>query len=93
VKTNVCLCLCLCDAGDMNTCYILDGILVLYGIILTVLYCRLRVRGQKDTSHTSDERFLQHVYILHLSVCVLQGLTTHTSDTYETIKMEKKPMV
>ncbi|KAF3698674.1 High affinity immunoglobulin epsilon receptor subunit gamma Fc receptor gamma-chain [Channa argus] len=27
---------------DMTICYILDGILILYGIILTVLYCRLR---------------------------------------------------
>ncbi|XP_034559522.1 Fc receptor, IgE, high affinity I, gamma polypeptide like isoform X3 [Notolabrus celidotus] len=27
----------------MSYCYILDGILILYGIILTVLYCRLRM--------------------------------------------------
>ncbi|XP_074545152.1 Fc receptor, IgE, high affinity I, gamma polypeptide like isoform X3 [Halichoeres trimaculatus] len=27
----------------MTYCYILDGILILYGIILTVLYCRLRM--------------------------------------------------
>ncbi|KAI4881681.1 hypothetical protein NFI96_031334 [Prochilodus magdalenae] len=26
-------------------CYILDGILVIYGIVLTILYCRLRMRG------------------------------------------------
>ncbi|XP_051809390.1 high affinity immunoglobulin epsilon receptor subunit gamma-like isoform X1 [Acanthochromis polyacanthus] len=30
--------------GNMNLCYILDGILILYGIILTVLYCRLRMQ-------------------------------------------------
>ncbi|KAM3604842.1 uncharacterized protein V6R79_016935 [Siganus canaliculatus] len=29
--------------GDMNTCYILDGVLILYGVVLTVLYCRLRM--------------------------------------------------
>ncbi|XP_059201343.1 Fc receptor, IgE, high affinity I, gamma polypeptide like isoform X2 [Centropristis striata] len=29
--------------GDMNVCFILDGILIIYGIILTVLYCRLRM--------------------------------------------------
>ncbi|XP_071397238.1 Fc receptor, IgE, high affinity I, gamma polypeptide like isoform X1 [Centroberyx affinis] len=28
---------------DKNICYILDGILIMYGIILTVLYCRLRM--------------------------------------------------
>ncbi|XP_076005448.1 Fc receptor, IgE, high affinity I, gamma polypeptide like isoform X3 [Genypterus blacodes] len=27
----------------MNICFILDGILVLYGIVLTILYCRLRM--------------------------------------------------
>ncbi|TKS79459.1 High affinity immunoglobulin epsilon receptor subunit gamma Fc receptor gamma-chain [Collichthys lucidus] len=49
--------------GDMGICYILDGILIVYGIILTILYCRLR------------------------------GLTSHSTDTYETIKIEKKPIV
>lgn len=30
--------------GDPQICYILDSILFLYGIILTLLYCRLKVR-------------------------------------------------
>lgn len=30
--------------GDMSLCYVLDGILVFYGVVLTILYCRLRVR-------------------------------------------------
>lgn len=30
--------------GDMSVCYILDGILGLFGAILTILYCRLKVR-------------------------------------------------
>lgn len=38
------LCLCAEAFKEMNVCYILDGILVLYGLILTILYCRLRVR-------------------------------------------------
>uniref|UniRef100_A0A673A9M9 Uncharacterized protein n=1 Tax=Sphaeramia orbicularis TaxID=375764 RepID=A0A673A9M9_9TELE len=33
---------CLATIGDMNICYILDGVLILYGLILTALYCRLR---------------------------------------------------
>ncbi len=28
-----------------------------------------------------------------LHVCVLQGLTCHSTDTYETIRMDKKPIV
>lgn len=30
--------------GEPQLCYILDAILFLYGIILTLLYCRLKVR-------------------------------------------------
>uniref|UniRef100_A0A3P9DD36 Fc receptor, IgE, high affinity I, gamma polypeptide like n=1 Tax=Maylandia zebra TaxID=106582 RepID=A0A3P9DD36_9CICH len=56
----------------MDICFILDGILILYGIILTVLYCRLRVR-QTGTTHTDRH----------------DGLT----DTYETIRLDKKPIV
>uniref|UniRef100_A0A3B3U6Z9 Fc receptor, IgE, high affinity I, gamma polypeptide like n=1 Tax=Poecilia latipinna TaxID=48699 RepID=A0A3B3U6Z9_9TELE len=70
-------------AGDMNVCYILDGVLILYGIILTVLYCRLRVRPIKNNK----------AFVEFFSVCVLQGLTSRTTDTYETIKMDKKPIV
>ncbi|KAI5616515.1 hypothetical protein C0J50_23939 [Silurus asotus] len=28
--------------AEGGLCYILDGILIIYGIVLTVLYCRLR---------------------------------------------------
>uniref|UniRef100_A0A8C9ZX13 Uncharacterized protein n=1 Tax=Sander lucioperca TaxID=283035 RepID=A0A8C9ZX13_SANLU len=38
--------------GEMNVCFILDGILILYGVILTVLYCRLRVRYTGTTYQT-----------------------------------------
>lgn len=38
----------------MDVCFILDGILILYGIILTVLYCRLRVR-QTGTTHAHTQ--------------------------------------
>uniref|UniRef100_A0A671MP25 High affinity immunoglobulin epsilon receptor subunit gamma-like n=1 Tax=Sinocyclocheilus anshuiensis TaxID=1608454 RepID=A0A671MP25_9TELE len=46
---DVCLILLL-NAGrvaaqqDGGVCYILDGILIVYGIVLTVLYCRLKKR-------------------------------------------------
>lgn len=32
--------------GEPQLCYILDAILFLYGIILTLLYCRLKVGGR-----------------------------------------------
>uniref|UniRef100_A0A3Q1FEU0 Uncharacterized protein n=1 Tax=Acanthochromis polyacanthus TaxID=80966 RepID=A0A3Q1FEU0_9TELE len=60
--------------GNMNLCYILDGILILYGIILTVLYCRLRVRCT----------------MVNANNCLLCLCDT---DTYETIRMDKKPII
>ncbi|CAJ1072857.1 Fc receptor%2C IgE, high affinity I, gamma polypeptide like [Xyrichtys novacula] len=58
--------------GDMNYCYILDGILILYGIILTILYCQLRKKPAEGG--------------------IYAGLTTKSSDVYETIKTDKKPV-
>lgn len=37
--------------GDMSVCYILDGILVLFGAILTILYFRLKVRPTESSSY------------------------------------------
>uniref|UniRef100_A0A3Q3JJI5 Uncharacterized protein n=1 Tax=Monopterus albus TaxID=43700 RepID=A0A3Q3JJI5_MONAL len=66
--------------GDMSICYILDGILILYGIILTVLYCRLRVRQ-------TGLMLILILILISISSCV------QSTDTYETIKVDKKPMV
>uniref|UniRef100_A0AAQ4PHQ9 Uncharacterized protein n=1 Tax=Gasterosteus aculeatus aculeatus TaxID=481459 RepID=A0AAQ4PHQ9_GASAC len=60
---------------NMDVCFILDGVLILYGIVLTVLYCRLRVR-QTGTTHTHTRTHTrQH----------------DATDVYETIKMDKSP--
>uniref|UniRef100_A0A3P8X5C7 Uncharacterized protein n=1 Tax=Cynoglossus semilaevis TaxID=244447 RepID=A0A3P8X5C7_CYNSE len=62
--------------GDMNICYILDGVLVVYGVILTVLYCRLMVRRRLNiTSLQPSQPFC---------------LKNINNDTYETIRMDKK---
>uniref|UniRef100_A0A8D3ADE7 Uncharacterized protein n=1 Tax=Scophthalmus maximus TaxID=52904 RepID=A0A8D3ADE7_SCOMX len=57
--TMVCF-LCAEAIENMITCYVLDGILILYGIVLTVLYCRLRVRRaaatHDDTTSTVECR-------------------------------------
>ncbi|XP_022534615.2 Fc receptor, IgE, high affinity I, gamma polypeptide like [Astyanax mexicanus] len=60
-------------------CYILDGILVIYGIILTILYCRLRLR--RNTGDAPEEKQGEGIY---------QGLKPHAQDTYETLNMKKK---
>ncbi|XP_041658476.1 Fc receptor, IgE, high affinity I, gamma polypeptide like [Cheilinus undulatus] len=72
--------------GDMGICYILDGILILYGIILTVLYCRLRVAPAiKAPAKNSQKKPVEGG--------IYAGLTCKSSDTYETIRTDKKPIV
>ncbi|XP_073347325.1 Fc receptor, IgE, high affinity I, gamma polypeptide like isoform X2 [Pagrus major] len=71
--------------GDMSVCYILDGILILYGIILTILYCRLRVSSAKPPANQPEKQPAEGG--------IYAGLTSHSTDTYETIRMDKKPIV
>uniref|UniRef100_A0A672QZD0 High affinity immunoglobulin epsilon receptor subunit gamma-like n=1 Tax=Sinocyclocheilus grahami TaxID=75366 RepID=A0A672QZD0_SINGR len=68
---------------EPQICYILDAVLFIYGIVLTVLYCRMKV-------------LLSNVFFV--SDClqkkdagegVYEGLKPHDQDTYETIKMKK----
>ncbi|XP_014338231.1 high affinity immunoglobulin epsilon receptor subunit gamma isoform X2 [Bos mutus] len=63
--------------GEPQLCYILDAILFLYGIVLTLLYCRLKVRKAATASEKSDG--------------IYTGLSTRTQETYETLKHEKPP--
>ncbi|CAJ1072859.1 Fc receptor%2C IgE, high affinity I, gamma polypeptide like isoform X2 [Xyrichtys novacula] len=52
--------------GDMNYCYILDGILILYGIILTILYCQLRMGKSKKAAALNPE--VRQSCLFHLLV-------------------------
>ncbi|XP_008293238.1 Fc receptor, IgE, high affinity I, gamma polypeptide like isoform X2 [Stegastes partitus] len=72
--------------GNMNVCFILDGILILYGIILTVLYCRLRIQPTTYALENCPKK-------QPAEGGIYAGLAFNTTDTYETIKMEKKPIV
>ncbi|XP_034039311.1 Fc receptor, IgE, high affinity I, gamma polypeptide like [Thalassophryne amazonica] len=75
------------EASDnMNICYILDGILIFYGIILTALYCSLRFRpgNQSPARHPEKSLYDGGVYA---------GLNPHPVGTYETIGINKKPTV
>ncbi|XP_035811348.1 high affinity immunoglobulin epsilon receptor subunit gamma-like isoform X3 [Amphiprion ocellaris] len=72
--------------GNMSLCYILDGILILYGIILTVLYCRLRMQPANYALANRPEK-------QPAEGGIYAGLTSHSADTYETIKMDKRPII
>lgn len=41
--TKCCACVSSAALAEPEICYVLDGILFLYGIILTALYCRIKV--------------------------------------------------
>ncbi|XP_042354035.1 high affinity immunoglobulin epsilon receptor subunit gamma-like isoform X2 [Plectropomus leopardus] len=77
---------CIEALEDMTVCYILDGVLILYGVILTVLYCRLRMSSANKTPSNPPEK-------KPAEGGIYAGLTSHSSDTYETIRMDKKPIV
>ncbi|XP_051557499.1 Fc receptor, IgE, high affinity I, gamma polypeptide like isoform X1 [Myxocyprinus asiaticus] len=67
--------------ADSNLCYILDAILIIYGIVLTVLYCRLRMR---PTNANNTEKQGGGIY---------EGLQRPHQDTYDTLHgLKKKPL-
>ncbi|XP_056246503.1 Fc receptor, IgE, high affinity I, gamma polypeptide like [Seriola aureovittata] len=67
----------------MGICYILDGILIFYGIILTVLYCRLRMHSA--TKPPAEKQPAEGG--------IYAGLYSPSNDTYETIRTDKKSIV
>ncbi|KAM9719082.1 Fc receptor, IgE, high affinity I, gamma polypeptide like, partial [Menidia menidia] len=68
--------------ADMNLCYILDGILILYGIILTVLYCRLKM---SPASPKPEKKPAEGG--------IYAGLSSHTTDEYDVIRTDKRHVV
>ncbi|KAM6895145.1 high affinity immunoglobulin epsilon receptor subunit gamma [Lycodopsis pacificus] len=68
---------------EPQVCYVLDGILFLYGIILTALYCRIKICNAKEAA-AGNAKAKQSV-----EESVYTGLTPHAQDTYETIGMKK----
>ncbi|KAM7379708.1 hypothetical protein PAMP_005241 [Pampus punctatissimus] len=79
------VCLCAEDFENM-ICYILDVILIFYGIILTILYCRLRIKPAAKAPANNPKK-------QPAEGGIYAGLSSHTSDTYETIKIDKRPIV
>ncbi|KAM8816619.1 high affinity immunoglobulin epsilon receptor subunit gamma [Rhynchonycteris naso] len=63
--------------GEPQLCYILDAILFLYGIVLTLLYCRLKIQVRKAA------------VAYQKSDGIYTGLSPRNQETYETLKHEK----
>ncbi|KAM4604737.1 Fc receptor, IgE, high affinity I, gamma polypeptide like isoform 2-T2 [Polymixia lowei] len=73
---------------DMYICFILDGILIIYGVVLTVLYCRLKIKPVNTDPGVSPEKQKQAS-----EGGIYAGLGPRHVDTYETIKVDKRPIV
>ncbi|XP_047453054.1 high affinity immunoglobulin epsilon receptor subunit gamma [Mugil cephalus] len=69
--------------AEPEICYVLDGILFLYGIILTALYCKIKISNAKEANHGKGKP-KQNV-----EEGIYTGLTPRAQDTYETIGMKK----
>ncbi|XP_063128117.1 high affinity immunoglobulin epsilon receptor subunit gamma isoform X2 [Rattus norvegicus] len=48
--------------GEPQLCYILDAILFLYGIVLTLLYCRLKIQVRKADIASREVWSLPHLH-------------------------------
>ncbi|XP_061665086.1 high affinity immunoglobulin epsilon receptor subunit gamma [Syngnathoides biaculeatus] len=69
---------------EPEICYVLDGLLLLYGIILTALFCRLKIRAAKesaDGTKAKDQKYADEG--------IYTGLTPHAQDTYAIIDLKK----
>ncbi|XP_053225115.1 high affinity immunoglobulin epsilon receptor subunit gamma [Podarcis raffonei] len=63
---------------EPQLCYILDGILFVYGIILTFLYCRLKIQYRRKSKLPPPSHYekMEGIYT---------GLGPHEPATYQTL--------
>ncbi|XP_060779645.1 high affinity immunoglobulin epsilon receptor subunit gamma [Neoarius graeffei] len=62
-------------------CYTLDAILFIYGLVLTILYCRMKILQELAKKQASAKK--------EASERVYEGLSHRTQDTYESISLKK----
>ncbi|XP_070785671.1 high affinity immunoglobulin epsilon receptor subunit gamma [Enoplosus armatus] len=67
--------------AEPQICYVLDGVLFLYGIILTALYCRVKIYNAKEAEKTKAKQ--------NAGEGIYMGLTPHAQDTYESLNLNK----
>uniref|UniRef100_V9LFN2 ITAM-bearing signaling subunit n=1 Tax=Callorhinchus milii TaxID=7868 RepID=V9LFN2_CALMI len=88
--------------NDSGVCYILDAVLFIYGIILTALYCRLKIKYGKNKKVEPTDYGIEHTgKQLYDEIkpskpgnqkgeeSIYTGLRDHTTDTYESLELGK----
>ncbi|XP_053133210.1 high affinity immunoglobulin epsilon receptor subunit gamma [Hemicordylus capensis] len=67
---------------EPEICYVLDGILFVYGIVLTFLYCRLKLQ-QRKKARAEPSPIYEKVEGIYT------GLSTRDQETYTTLELSK----
>ncbi|XP_074665486.1 high affinity immunoglobulin epsilon receptor subunit gamma isoform X1 [Strix aluco] len=65
---------------EPELCYILDAVLFLYGIVLTVLYCRLKFLAHRASQQGAGKEKEEAIYT---------GLSTEGQEMYETLQTKR----
>ncbi|XP_075301547.1 high affinity immunoglobulin epsilon receptor subunit gamma [Opisthocomus hoazin] len=65
---------------EPELCYVLDAILFLYGIVLTVLYCRLKFLARRASQQEASKEKEEAIYT---------GLSGEGQEMYETLQMKQ----
>ncbi|EMP30002.1 High affinity immunoglobulin epsilon receptor subunit gamma [Chelonia mydas] len=66
--------------AEPGLCYVLDAILFIYGIILTVLYCRLKLQIRNASKAVPSTAYSQK------EEGIYTGLSAQNQETYETLR-------
>ncbi|KAM6365407.1 high affinity immunoglobulin epsilon receptor subunit gamma [Pluvialis apricaria] len=64
---------------EPELCYVLDAILFLYGIVLTILYCRLKFLARRASQEGAGKKKEEAIYT---------GLSSEGQEMYETLQMK-----
>ncbi|XP_064899262.1 high affinity immunoglobulin epsilon receptor subunit gamma [Columba livia] len=65
---------------EPELCYVLDAILFLYGLVLTILYCRLRFLVHRKSQQRAGKETEEAVYT---------GLSGESQEMYETLQYQQ----
>ncbi|XP_075580512.1 high affinity immunoglobulin epsilon receptor subunit gamma [Pelecanus crispus] len=66
---------------EPQLCYVLDAILFLYGIVLTVLYCRLKFLGRRASQQSANKEQNEEA--------IYTGLSGENQEMYETLQVKQ----
>ncbi|KAM6038106.1 high affinity immunoglobulin epsilon receptor subunit gamma [Theristicus caerulescens] len=65
---------------EPEICYVLDAILFVYGIVLTVLYCRLKFLAHRPSQQGAGKELKEEA--------IYTGLSGEGQEMYETLQMK-----